>query len=319
MIDRLEQVAIAAGRGEARRLRADAPARSRSLRDRRGGAGVAGDRMSRSTSCMCRSRAGLAALEAARRRGVPLWAETCPQYILLDEQCVRRHGPLAVIAPPLREPADQSALAARADDRRRQFDRQRSRELQSRRKGRGEDNIFAAPFGMPGAPTLWPSLFTWAIDARRAAAGPGAGDVGNARAAVWPRASQGHAAAGRRRRHHPRRSGARANRRRWRPVGRTLCPSPLAGCPSPDGRRSRSRAARSSGAMASVTAADGRGATDHATERKAADADFVKAGKQGKSDVATITQTLADFADATPAAPTKLRGAWRSTHSTPWR
>lgn len=29
---------------------------------------------------------------------------------------------------------------------------------------RGRDDIFAAPFGMPGVPTLWPAMFTWAVD-----------------------------------------------------------------------------------------------------------------------------------------------------------
>ena len=39
------------------------------------------------------SEAGLASVQRARARGIPLWAETCPQYILLDDAVLRRHGP----------------------------------------------------------------------------------------------------------------------------------------------------------------------------------------------------------------------------------
>src|SRR5690606_31335195 len=31
-------------------------------------------------------------------------------------------------------------------------------------KDQARDNIFEAPFGMPGAPILWPSMFTWAME-----------------------------------------------------------------------------------------------------------------------------------------------------------
>lgn len=42
--------------------------------------------------------------------GADLTAETCPQYLLLDESAVARFGGLAKIAPPLRTPADSATL-----------------------------------------------------------------------------------------------------------------------------------------------------------------------------------------------------------------
>jgi len=110
------------------------------------------------------SAAGLAAVERARRRGVALWAETCPQYVLLDDDTLRRHGATAKIAPPLRSKADRRALAAGlltgainsvGSDH-------ASHAVAAKEAGR--ENIFEAPFGMPGSPTLWPAMYSWAVE-----------------------------------------------------------------------------------------------------------------------------------------------------------
>jgi dihydroorotase (multifunctional complex type) len=110
------------------------------------------------------SEAGLAALERARRRGVPLWAETCPQYILFNDEALWRHGPTARIAPPLRQPRDQRALATAL--RTGAINTLGSDHASYTRaaKAEGAEDIFAAPFGMPGAPTHFPSMFTFAQD-----------------------------------------------------------------------------------------------------------------------------------------------------------
>lgn len=110
------------------------------------------------------SAAGLAALERARRRGVLLWAETCPQYLLMDDSLLSTHGAIAKIAPPLRSLTDQRALATGlitgaintiGSDH-------ASHGIAAKREGNA--NILAAPFGMPGAPTTWPSMYTWAVE-----------------------------------------------------------------------------------------------------------------------------------------------------------
>lgn len=56
---------------------------------------------------------GLARIVAARRDGVMVWAETCPQYLLLDEACYEEgaaEGLKYVMAPALRTPRDTAAL-----------------------------------------------------------------------------------------------------------------------------------------------------------------------------------------------------------------
>lgn len=62
------------------------------------------------------SRNALAAVRGGVAMGTEITAETCPQYLLLDEGTVARHGGLAKIAPPLRTADDAAVLwAALAD------------------------------------------------------------------------------------------------------------------------------------------------------------------------------------------------------------
>lgn len=108
------------------------------------------------------SAEGLAAVERARHRGVRLWAETCPQYILMTDETLRRHGPMARIAPPLRSDADCRALGTALATGSINTVGSDHASYGKEAKAQGDDDIFQTPFGMPGAPTLWPSMFTWA-------------------------------------------------------------------------------------------------------------------------------------------------------------
>jgi len=59
------------------------------------------------------SARALSIIEAAQRRGLPVWAETCPQYLLLDESLYRLAGfesAKYVMSPPLRTRYDQEGL-----------------------------------------------------------------------------------------------------------------------------------------------------------------------------------------------------------------
>ena len=49
-------------------------------------------------------------IRAARKRGQQVYAETCPQYLVLTEDDFFRWGPLAKIGPPLRKQPDLDAL-----------------------------------------------------------------------------------------------------------------------------------------------------------------------------------------------------------------
>ena len=56
------------------------------------------------------SAAGLALVEEAKAHGQDVSAETCPHYLLLDEDDVFRLGATAKCAPPLRAPAERERL-----------------------------------------------------------------------------------------------------------------------------------------------------------------------------------------------------------------
>src|SRR5271157_919295 len=56
---------------------------------------------------------GLQAIEEGRRRGLPVYAEVCPQHLLLDDSCYLEpdHGGLKyIMAPPARKKEDCAAL-----------------------------------------------------------------------------------------------------------------------------------------------------------------------------------------------------------------
>lgn len=56
------------------------------------------------------SAAGIDRISAAKQRGLPVTAETCPHYLYFDETDLVRLGPVAKCAPPLRSPAEREAL-----------------------------------------------------------------------------------------------------------------------------------------------------------------------------------------------------------------
>ena len=50
-------------------------------------------------------------LDEARRDDVRIWGETCPHYLILDEDFyLREDAPLFVMSPPLRHKANQAGL-----------------------------------------------------------------------------------------------------------------------------------------------------------------------------------------------------------------
>lgn len=112
VVDVLVREALAAGRTEPRWHAATRPpaveaeATSRSIRLAR----LAGCRLYVvHVSCAEAARA----IAAARADGWPVWGETCPQYLFVDETALDRpgfEGAKYVFTPPPRTPADQEAL-----------------------------------------------------------------------------------------------------------------------------------------------------------------------------------------------------------------
>ncbi len=59
------------------------------------------------------TREGAAAVRAARRRGAPIWAETCPHYLLMTDEVLKAdglEGAKFLCSPPQRSRTDQDAL-----------------------------------------------------------------------------------------------------------------------------------------------------------------------------------------------------------------
>ncbi|MCU1615053.1 MAG: allantoinase [Frankiales bacterium] len=76
---------------------------------------------SRATGCRFHvvhmaSARGVETVRGARRRGIPVTAETCPQYLTLTEDDYARVGPVMKVYPPIRKQEDQDALWAAIND-----------------------------------------------------------------------------------------------------------------------------------------------------------------------------------------------------------
>ena len=63
------------------------------------------------------SARGVDLVRQAKRAGIPLSAETCPQYLTLSDQDYSRLGAMMKVYPPVRRPADQEALWQGVADR----------------------------------------------------------------------------------------------------------------------------------------------------------------------------------------------------------
>jgi len=111
---------------------------------------------------------GLERIKQAQAQGQPVWAETCPQYLLLTDAEMSKYGPLAKIGPPLRPEngpdrdalwrgLEQGYISVVASDH-----SPYPKEL----KQPGWVNIFVdregkpIPFGSPGLETIVPLMYS---------------------------------------------------------------------------------------------------------------------------------------------------------------
>lgn len=109
---------------------------------------------------------GAAAVRAARARGAPIWAETCPHYLFMTEDVLRKpglEGGKWMCSPPQRHVADQAALwtALQADDLQIvSSDHAPYRFDESGKLSAGPDATFAEiANGLPGLETRLPLMF----------------------------------------------------------------------------------------------------------------------------------------------------------------
>lgn len=104
-------------------------------------------------------REAVAVTTRAKAEGQRVFAETCPHYLVLTDEAVHRQGANAKIGPPLRTPADVDALWRYTRDGALDVVASDHGAHPPEAKRKGGANIFAAPFGVPGAETLLPVVY----------------------------------------------------------------------------------------------------------------------------------------------------------------
>jgi dihydropyrimidinase len=114
---------------------------------------------------------GLDEVLAARARGQTVWVETCPQYLLLDEEGYRRpgfEGAKFVMAPPPRTEADRQALwAALTAGEVDTVATDHCPFFYKTQKTRGRDDFSRIPGGAPGIETRLALLYTHGVGTGR--------------------------------------------------------------------------------------------------------------------------------------------------------
>ena len=107
---------------------------------------------------------GLEIIRKAQGEGLPVFAETCPQYLVLSDERYRepdRGGLKYVMSPPLRKPADQDALWKGLQDSTIQtIATDHCPFFFSLKKQRGAEDFRSCPNGAPGVETRLPVIFS---------------------------------------------------------------------------------------------------------------------------------------------------------------
>ena len=107
------------------------------------------------------TRQGLEAIIRAREEGAEVYAETAPQYLLLDNSCFRRkHGYRYLACPPIKTAADNEALWKGVIDGSIDCIGTDHCSFSGNRKKRAEKDFRKGPYGLPGVETSLPLLFT---------------------------------------------------------------------------------------------------------------------------------------------------------------
>lgn len=106
----------------------------------------------------------------ARAQGQKVYAETCPQYLLMDDslyQLPGMEGAKYVCAPPLRKPEDQECLWRGLADGTIQTVSTDHCSFSTKQKMLGEKDFRKIPGGMPGVETRGALLYTCGVDRGR--------------------------------------------------------------------------------------------------------------------------------------------------------
>ncbi len=107
---------------------------------------------------------GLEVIRNARKKGLPVYAETCPQYLTLTDSCYQKadnKGLQYIMSPPLRKQHDCDALwEGLADGTIDVVATDHCSFSFAQKLKNGKADIFKAPGGIPGVETRVPLLFS---------------------------------------------------------------------------------------------------------------------------------------------------------------
>jgi allantoinase len=95
-----------------------------------------------------------------KKNGALATAETCPHYLLLTRDALKRHGPYAKFNPPPRDTSDNEALWRGIRDSTIDIIVSDHAPHSRQEKDAGKDDIWKAPPGTPGVETRLPLLLT---------------------------------------------------------------------------------------------------------------------------------------------------------------
>ncbi len=115
--------------------------------------------------------AGLEIIRNAQKQGLEIYAETCPQYLILTDPCYREandRGLQYIMAPPLRTEQDCDALwDGLADGTISVVATDHCSFSFAQKLAKGKTDIFQAPGGIPGVETRVPLLFSEGVLKKR--------------------------------------------------------------------------------------------------------------------------------------------------------
>jgi len=107
---------------------------------------------------------GLELIRSAKQKGLPIYAETCPQYLTLTDSCYQKTndtGLQYIMAPPLRKQQDCDALwEGLADGTIDVVATDHCSFSFAQKLKQGKTNVFRSPGGIPGVETRVPLLFS---------------------------------------------------------------------------------------------------------------------------------------------------------------
>lgn len=99
-----------------------------------------------------------------KEQGVEVYAESCPHYFYLTREDVVEDAPYTMFTPPAREESDRKELWERLAAGEIDMINADHAPSTKEQKAEGEDNVFEAPFGIPGVETVLPLLLNGVVE-----------------------------------------------------------------------------------------------------------------------------------------------------------